>query len=187
MTGALARVLALANDPAISGDSGMVYLHVPQAFLPAGYPAIQPPHITVVYLGHITPQQFDDACHRVKAAAHAMPPLHGTMGGLKCFPPSPQSDNRTVVYAPVEVDGIYQLRAMLSDLASPDVHPFRPHVTLAYLEPGDAMPPPVTSAALDFSQVHVRRGSRDCAFAFSGRHSPHLHGGRVSVPAPATT
>jgi hypothetical protein len=181
----------LAAGNSVSSDSTMVYLAVPQDLLPQGYPQPLPgeteplPHLTVVYCGHTTPAQFADICERVKAAAKAVPPLHGYVGGLGFFDPSESSGNMQVAYCPAHVTGIWQLRSLLKDLVPLDALPFHPHVTLAYLGPGDQPPPPVTSGTVCFSQVHARRGSEDRAFSFGVHsHLPHPHGGRRPLPRP---
>jgi len=180
----MAEARFTAGDNEVSSDQGMIYLDIPPNLLPAGYPPGGVPHLTVVYLGHITPQQFDAACERAKAAAKSLPVLHGSMGGLGFFEPSLSSEGRRVAYAPVHVDGVWQLRSMLSDLAAPEAHPFSPHVTLALLGPDDEPPPPVTTAHLCFRQLMVRRGDQSRAFAFTGHHGGHGHGRQTEQMVP---
>jgi 2'-5' RNA ligase len=171
---ALAR---FAGGDAPATDSGMIYLMAPTDLMPDDITISKPGHLTVVYLGNITPQRFQDVCERAKAAAQSMPPLHGTMGGLGLFSPTEASSGKQVAYIPVYADGLYRLRILLRDLAAPESQPeFVPHITLAYLEPGDPMPEPITSARICFSQLYVCRGDEVKAFAFTGQHEPHDSG-----------
>lgn len=174
--------LRLAAPSGVTSDSCMVFLRVPPELLPSGYPAPEAdgkplPHITLVYCGHVTPARFTEICERAKAAAKATPPLHGVIGGLGIFEPSPSSDAKMVYYAPVEVPGIFQLNHMLRDLSASE-HPFRPHVTMAYCGPDDTPPPPASANSLCFTQVFVRRGDQERAYALEGRHFMHPLGGR---------
>lgn len=182
VTLSLPKVLLAASEGTVSGDTGMIYLPLPPELFPAGYPKVRPPHVTVVYLGKITPKRFDSISERVHATARAMPPLHGMLGGLGVFPPSLSSGGKRVAYVPVQADGLYQLNHALRDLASPEAHPFRPHATLAYIGPDDPLPPPVTSATLCFSRLFVRRGTETRSFAFQGHHLPRPFGGRHQPP-----
>lgn len=165
-----------AADGEVSSSTAMIYIQAPAAILPET-DIDKPGHITVIYLGKINDQQYQDACERAKAAAKALPPLHGTVGGLGLFTSSDSSDGKAVAYVPVYAEGLWRLRILLNDLAAPDALPFVPHITLAYLEPGEDPPPPVTSSRVCFSELYVSRGSQIRAFAFTGHHDAHDGGG----------
>lgn len=183
---ALDRVLQLAaGDDGVTGDMCMIYVQVPPDLLPPGIEVSEPGHVTVCYLGHISDQQYQDACERAHAVAKGMPPPHGAMGGLGLFDASPSSNGNMVAYIPVECHELHAAHALLGDLSASDHPEYRPHVTLAYLAPGvDApAPAPVTSAKLCFEQLFIRRGNDVKAFAFSGHHRSHNPGGRrMDVP-----
>jgi hypothetical protein len=167
----------------IKPGATMIYLQVPPSLLPAPPDGQDKPgHITVVYLGSgIGDAQYLEACERAKAAAGSMPPIMGSLGGLGVFPPSLSSDGARVAYVPVEAEGLHHLRGLLEDLSA-SVHPFRPHITLAYLQPDEDLPPPVTSARVCFSQLFVSRGDQVTAYAFTGHHRPlHTAGVRPAV------
>lgn len=175
-SGGLESILELA-DGQPSGDTGMIYLLAPRDFMPDDTTIDKPGHITVIYLGHITPEQFDDACQRCQAAAKALPPLHGTMGGLGFFESSHKSDGKRVAYYPVYAEGIHRLRVLLEDLLAPEAEKdFVPHATVAYLGPDDPPPSPATSGRICFSQLFCARGDKIRAFAFTGRHPAHDQG-----------
>jgi 2'-5' RNA ligase len=158
--------------PEISASSAMIYLQAPPDLFPdTGLD--KPGHLTVVYLGKISPARYDDACERARAAAKSLPPVHATIGGLGRFEASGNSDGMAVAYCPVYGDGIHMLRALLADLAAGDSMPFVPHITMAYLRDGEPGPEPVTSARLCFRQLYCARGDQIRAYALSGTHEPH--------------
>lgn len=174
--------VGISRVPGLSGDSTMIYVIVPPDLLPAGYPP-ELPHITVVYCGHTTPEQFALICERAKGAAKAVPPMHGSIGGLQFFEPGPSSEGRRVAYAPIFMPGLYHLRSILRDLAAPESVPtYVPHCTLAYLEPDEPLPPPVGHAHLCCSELFCKRGDEIHGFALTG---PHESDARIPARPPS--
>jgi 2'-5' RNA ligase len=171
---AVEHMLALAAQD-ISPASSMIYLQAPPALFPAG-DIDKPGHLTVVYLGKLSPEEFSSACERAKSAAKAVPPVHATLGGLGEFDPTEDSGGARVYYCPVYGDGIHRLRALLGDLAANDSLPFVPHITLDYADEGATPPSPVTSARVCFSQLYAARGAEICAYALTGHHEAHGSG-----------
>lgn len=183
--GPLDHLLALANG--VTASTGMIYVQVPHGQIPDGIdPSIDKPgHITVAYLGSISDAAFQQACDRTRAVAKAMCPVHGIMGGVGLFNPANTPSGKQVAYVPVHAQGLHALHEMLSDLCPDDTMPFRPHVTLAYQEPGTDVPAPTTSTRVCFSQLHVARGDQECSFALTG-HGGHSysHTGMRPLVAP---
>jgi len=117
-------------------------------------------HITVVYLGQdVDGEAFAEACRRAQAAAAQVPgPLTGMVGGIGTFPPSDGSDGKVPAWAGVVLPGAERLRAALEDLSASEHKNWAPHVTLAYVDAGDPLPPPAPSMQVSFSHLSVHRG-----------------------------
>jgi len=149
--------------------SGMIYLDIPDGkvrHLPGG---VDDHHITLVYLGKdVGDDEFAEAVRRTREAAGAHPPMEGSIGGLGSFPPSDDSDGKRPVFVPVDVPGIHKLRESLEDLSASQFKDFKPHVTLAYLEDGEAMPAPHPTVPVSFGRLHVKRGDEVVSFPFGG-------------------
>jgi 2'-5' RNA ligase/ADP-ribose pyrophosphatase YjhB (NUDIX family) len=156
----------------LSPRSGMIYLDIPDdkvRHLPGG---VDDHHITLVYLGKdVSDDAFAKAVRRTREAAEAHPPMEGSIGGLGSFPPSDSSDGKTPVFVPVDVPGIRRLRRSLEDLNASQFKDYKPHVTLAYLEDGEAMPAPHPTVPVSFDRLHVKRGDDVKSFPFGGRLS----------------
>jgi len=120
-------------------------------------------HITVCYLGKdLDEDGFEEALRRAQDAASRQPgPLKGTLGGLGTFPPSKSSDGKIPVYVPANVPGIHILRERLADLSASEHKDYIPHVTLAYSEPGEELPPPHHEVPIMFTHLTVRRGNHE--------------------------
>ncbi len=104
---------------------------------PAGF------HITLGYLGRdLDPGRRVALDAVVREVATAAAPLTGTLGGTGQFPPSASSDGKDVLWKPVDVPGLAELRQDLvarlaaAGFAASDEHGWTPHVTLAYTDPG---------------------------------------------------
>jgi hypothetical protein len=176
----LSRLDAVTALAAPGPRSGMIYVQVPSDQLPPGATGSKPGHVTVCYLGDdVGDAQYLEACDRARAAARATAPIHAILGGLGIFPPSLSSGGAAVAYVPVHASGLGHLRELLSDLCAPGSLPFRPHLTLGYLAPGQDPPPPATSTRVCFSQLLVARGDQVCAFALTGRGGVHPAGRRL--------
>jgi 8-oxo-dGTP diphosphatase len=170
----------------LSERSGMIYLDIPEGkvrHLPGG---VDDHHITLVYLGKdVGDDEFAEAVRRTREAAGAHPPMEGSIGGLGSFPPSDSSDGKKPVFVPVDVPGISRLRKSLEDLSASEHKDYKAHVTLAYLDGGEAMPAPHPTVPVSFARLHVKRGDEIESFPFLG-HEPktastsqvYLHGSR---------
>ena len=147
--------------------SGMIYLPVPEGLIervPGGVDDEQ--HITVVYLGKdLSDQAFGDALEAAARAAAASRPLHGVLHGTGTFPPS---EGKTPAFVPAYVPGIGQLRRDTEHLNASEHRDYRPHVTLAYLEDGDKVPPPHPARQVSFTHLHVKRGGQVVRFPLGG-------------------
>jgi 8-oxo-dGTP diphosphatase len=152
--------------------SGMIYLDIPDGkvrHLPGG---VDDHHITLVYLGNdVSDKEFAEAVRRTKEAAGNHPPMEGSIGGLGSFPPSDSSDGKKPVFVPVDVPGIHALYKSLEDLSGSEFKDYKPHVTLAYLKSGEAMPAPHPTVPVSFGRLRVKRGDDIESFPFGG-HTP---------------
>ena len=153
------------KKPAAAGRSGMVSLDL----TPGTIPGVEDPHITIVFLGRDVDDDTLDAVHKraAKVAARMTPPS-GTVGGLGTFPPSESSDGKTPAFAIPVVDGIDKLRSAFEPFNASEHTDYRPHVTLAYVDDGDPMPPPVDETPVAFTHLSVHRGDEIRRFPFRG-------------------
>lgn len=123
-------------------------------------------HLTLCYCGDTG--QMEDvtiaraliACHRI---ASLYSPMKGKVGGLLRFNASPQSDGRDVFAAQVDIPDLPAFRQRLADAltavgCAPDkAHGYTPHITLAYIDRGAALPReqipdmPLTIEAIDIA------------------------------------
>lgn len=139
--------------------SAMIYLDIPEGLVQKVPGGTDDSHITVVYLGKdLDDEGFAYACDRAGWAAAEHYPMKGLLHGIETFPPSDSSDHKVPAFVPAFVPGIGQLRRMLEDLNASKHTDYRPHVTLAYLEPGDQLPPPHPPVHVDFTHLSVQRG-----------------------------
>ena len=143
--------------------SAMIYLDLPEGTVQHVPGGVDDSHITVVYLGKdVGDEEFAEACRRTRAAAAQCPPLNGFMRGVETFEPG--DGGKTPAFVPVFVPGIGKLRALLKDLNASQYRQYRPHVTLAYLEPGDDLPAPHPRVPVSFDRLHVKRGDHVVSF-----------------------
>jgi 2'-5' RNA ligase len=150
--------------------SAMVCLEVPHALVEKVRGGVEEdPHITVVYLGKISEKRYWEICQEAAAAAERSGPLHGVMHGTETFPPSDASDGKTPAFVPAYLPGIGAIRRELEHLNASQHKDFTPHVTLAYLEDGDPVPPPHPARPLYFKHLSVKRGDQIMRFPLGSR------------------
>jgi len=125
-------------------------------------------HVTVVYLGKdVDDDTFAAVCERARQAAALVPgPLEGTVSGVGAFPPSDSSDGKVPAWAAVAIPGAEVLRNALADLSASEHKDWTPHVTLAYLDPGDPLPAPLEPVPVTFACLSVHRGDDVVRFPF---------------------
>jgi 2'-5' RNA ligase len=88
---------------------------------------------------------------------------------LDTFEPSNSSDGKVPVIVPANIPGIHVLRNRLEDLSASEHKSYIPHVTLAYCEPGEELPPPHHEVPISFTHLTVRRGNTEAhRFPFGG-------------------
>ncbi len=149
-----------AATPGLTSRSGMISLDLPGGTITPVPGGLTDHHVTVVYLG---PDVDDDAyavaCQRAASAAAAMPgPLAAEVGGIGSFPPSGSSDGKVPAWAGVVMPGAERLRDALADLSASEHTDWKPHVTLAYVDPGDPLPARVPCTPVTFTHLSVHRG-----------------------------
>jgi hypothetical protein len=160
------------NRHEAAGNSVVIELDVPQGLIHNVDDAVEyGTHVTLVYLGKgLDGDEFDEVLRRAEDAARRQPgPLTGTLSGLGTFPPSKSSDGKVPAYIPVNVPGIHVLQNRLKDLSVSEHKEYIPHVTLAYCEPGEELPPPHHEVPITFTHLTVRRGKNEGhRFPFGG-------------------
>lgn len=163
---ARAEIGKASGTPGLTKRSGMISLDLPKGTIPQVPGGVEDHHITVVYLGSdVDDDAFAEACERARAAAEAASgPLTGIISGLGTFPPSDGSDGLTPAWATVALAGVHDLNASLADLSASEHRDYTPHVTLAYLNPGDSLPEPVPATTVTFKYLTVHRGSQTVSF-----------------------
>jgi 2'-5' RNA ligase len=160
-----ARTAAKGYD--LSPRSGMIYLELPPGAVRPVPGGVDDHHVTICYLGKdVDDETFAEACRRAKEAASQSPPLSGHLEGTRTFPPSEGSDNKTVAYVPAFVRGLSAVRHAVEDLNASEFKNYTPHVTLAYLEEGEAVPEQHPKVPVSFTHLHVKRGDDVRSFPF---------------------
>jgi 2'-5' RNA ligase len=179
------ETVGLARGYELNARSGMISLDLPAGTIAPAPDGVSDHHITVVYLGaDVDDEAFARACDRAKDAAAAMPgPLSGTVGGIGTFPPSDGSDGKVPAWAGVVLPGAERLRSALEDLSASEHKDWHPHVTVAYTEPGEALPPPVPATAVMFTSLSVHRGDDEVVRFPLGGSAAGLATGTISGQA----
>ncbi|HZR50102.1 MAG TPA: phage portal protein [Streptosporangiaceae bacterium] len=167
-------VVKAASGPDLSPGSGMISLDLPDGLIDPVQGGVTDHHVTIVYLGRdVDDEAFEAACLRAASAAAGMPgPLEAQVGGIGSFPPSDGSDGKMPVWAGVTMPGGEQLRSALADLSASEHPEWKPHVTLAYAEPGDPLPSPVPAVPVTFTHLSVHRGGDVARFRLGGEPGP---------------
>lgn len=154
-------------------------------------------HVTLAYLGRLSKlpsyvMQRAGSCLAAVVAKHGA--LRGTMGGIGRFPASETSDGKDVIYLPVDVPGLAELRheivvALESHESGPlkisRTHGFTPHMTLAYVEPGSPTPDPHQPVDVAFDRVAIVCGAQRHDFHLAAHATAMGIGdGSLHVPGP---
>lgn len=157
--------VGLARGYDLSPRSGWISLDLPQGTIAPIPGGVTDHHVTVVYLGpDVDDEAFAKAQDRAREAAAAMPgPLTGTAGGIGSFKPSDGSDGKVPAWAGVVLPGAERLRSALEDLSASEHPDWKPHVTLAYVAPGEPLPAPVPQTPVTFTHLSVHRGDDEVA------------------------
>ena len=154
----------------LSPRSGMISLDVPEGLISPLPGGVSDFHVTVCYLG----QDVDDdalvtALTAARGAAELVPgPLDGMLSGISSFPPGDGSDGKVPAFIPVQLPGADVLRSALEYLSASGHPDWTPHVTVAYLEPGDALPGPLPPTPVTFTHLSVHRGDEVTSFPLGG-------------------
>lgn len=178
------QTVGLARGYDLNARSGMISLDLPPGTVTPVPGGVDDHHITVVYLGpDVDDKAFARACERAKAAAAAMPgPLSGTVGGIGTFPPSDGSDGKVPAWAGVVLPGAERLRSALEDLSASEHPDWKPHVTVAYVDPGGALPAPVPATPVTFTHLSVHRGDDEAVrFPLGGNAAGLANAGTVAA------
>lgn len=151
-----------------SPNSGMVSLDVPEGTIPTIKTGVQDHHITIVFLGSdVDVDTYEAVCKAVEEVASNTPgPVKGTLGGIGSFPPSESSDGLKPVWTKPDITGIETLRAPLEKFNASQHADFHPHITLAYVEPTDDLPPALKDTPVSFTHLSVHRGDAVKRFPF---------------------
>lgn len=157
--------IGLASGYELNPRSGMISLDLPPGAITPVSNGVDDHHITVVYLGpDVDDEAFAEAQDRARQAASAMPgPLTGMVGGVGTFPPSAGSHGKVPAWAGVVLPGAERLRSSLEDLSASEHPDWKPHVTLTYVKPGEALPAPVPQTPVTFTHLSVHRGNNQVA------------------------
>ena len=174
-----------SGTPGLAKRSGMISLDLPPGTIPMIPGGVDDHHVTVIYLGKdVSDDAFAEACDRAQAAAAAAPgPIVGVIAGVDSFPPSENSDGKIPAFAPVILPGVEALYESLADLSASGRPDYTPHATLAYVEPGDPLPPPVPPTGVTITHLTVHRGDRAVSFPL-GPGALNKAGGGPKAPAP---
>lgn len=168
------RAAFKTNVEKSAGLGCMVSLDLPPDMLDVE-PGLPLPHITIVYLGkEVDDETFQRVCAIAQTVAAKSPPPQGTIGGLGTFPASKASDGKTPVFAIPDVPGLDALRMVFSRFNASEHKAFKPHVTVAYVGAGEALPEPVPVKPVMFESLSVHRGGDVISFPFSGGPPPKL-------------
>jgi 8-oxo-dGTP diphosphatase len=164
-----ARHEAVSGYENLTKRSGMIYLDLPEGTVRPVPGGVNDHHVTICYLGKdVDDKTFAEACRLAQEVASRSPVLSGTIEGTKTFPPSDSSDGKTVAYVPVLVRGLSGVRHAVESLNASQHKGFTPHVTLGYLEAGEAVPAPHPPVKVSFDKLFVKRGDDVVGFPFAG-------------------
>jgi YD repeat-containing protein len=156
----------------LSPGSGMISLDIPPGVIERHPGGVDDHHITICYLGKgLDDEAYSKACHRAREAAAAIPgPFGASLHGTGTFPPSDSSDGKVPAYLNVHalVPYMTDLRRQLEDLSASEHKDWAPHVTLAYLDPGEPLPESRRPVGVRFTHLSVHRGDDVARFPLGG-------------------
>lgn len=145
------EVLEKKEEKQHKGTCVMLPVPMPAAEVLAALGGTEPPeemHITLFYKKGLTKKQID----KVEAImgdlwTERAAPIDIDLQVVGSFDPSESSDWKKVIFAKVEEESVKKFRAELirrlkeEGIEPDDTHPdFKPHITLAYIDPGEEMP-----------------------------------------------
>lgn len=173
--------LLLEQNHADHSDSIMVCFWIPedvarQLVQPEGE-EIDQLHITLAYLGKCAEYDDDtisaiqDACADCAESSKA---LTGKINGIGRFEATEHSDGKEVIYAKPLMPGIMILRNHLVQQlkrAGANVREnfeYHPHITLAYVDPGDQTEPELDNIKLQFSELSLVVGGESYNYPLAG-------------------
>lgn len=178
-----ARLGKMASDQGVNvyktaSDRAMVALRIPahvadQIKIPGGERAADL-HCTLVYLGdvaEINPDNLRTLKDRLEAIGLTQPPVEGRIAGYGRFAPSEDED---VIWCGLDAPDLAELRHLVlqavldSGIIPIGDHGFTPHITLAYVEPGegeDSMPP---NADVDIRYLSLAVGDHEVMIPLKG-------------------
>lgn len=177
-----AKEAKLSDDG--KGPRAMVCLYPPPELaqklaFPGGERAEQL-HVTLGYLGRVVdmpPGALEAVRKQVVAIAAQSAQLTGFVGGMGRFAASGTSEGKDVVYASLDVPGLVELRQKLAAACAAAGAPFRrehgftPHMTLAYLDPGQAIGMERASAQpVDFGAIFMVVDDEPEEYPLTGAH-----------------
>jgi 2'-5' RNA ligase len=154
----------------LSPRSGMISLDLPEGLIQPVPGGVDDHHVTVAYLGKdVDDRELDIVLAQARTAArHAPGPLAGMLSGIGSFPPSDGSDGMVPAFVPARIPGAEKLRADLEHLSASEHKDWAPHVTLAYLQPGEPLPAPHPPVPVTFTHLSVHRGDEVYRFPLGG-------------------
>jgi HK97 family phage portal protein len=149
-------------------------------------------HLTLAYLGKREAIRGDviaavqDAC---EVFARSNAPLEGRIAGLGLFDATAHSDGKDVIYARPDVPGIGEFREQLARTLTAagavvaNHFPFTPHLTLAYVAPGEFPDAAVQRVPVRFAALTLSVGGVRTDYLLTGAGGaapPQPAGGAVS-------
>lgn len=176
---AVERKSALAKS---AGRGLMVAFLLPEDVAQAiAIPGGEPPedlHMTLCYLGKLedlAQETVERTLACVQAFTARRPPLAGQISGIGRFDASTTSDGDEVIYASFDSPELAGLREdLVRELEYEGAYPkndhgFTPHITLAYVKPGEPGPERTLPIALRFDRILVATGDVREEFRLRGR------------------
>ncbi len=144
-------------------------------------------HLTLAYLGkrdRISDQVIAAMQETCDVFARSNAPLEGRIAGLGMFDATENSDGKDVIYAKPDVPGIMEFREQLARALTAtgavvaSNFAFTPHMTLAYVEPGEFPEASVQRLPVRFDTITFSVGGDRTDYPLSGT-------GGAAPPSPA--